>query len=93
MQDDVGAVRGLADGGMVEGIDFHNLGTCRRELGGPWPHLADDAPAGIAEALGGHIAQPAGRAENENAGAHRQDKPNCAIAQSALSLAARTMEV
>jgi hypothetical protein len=52
---------------MVERINLDDLGAGRRARGTPRPHQARDCPAGVAEGLRCHVADPAAGTEHQDA--------------------------
>ena len=67
MQNDVGAARRVGDGGMIERVNLDDLGAAGRARRGARPHQAGDRPAGIAERFRRPVAEPPGRAEDQDA--------------------------
>src|SRR5262249_13167035 len=67
---DIGAARRFADGGVVERVEFHDLGTGRCTPRAARPHQARDRPTAAAERLRRRVSEPTGGTEHQDAPAH-----------------------
>jgi hypothetical protein len=72
VQDHVGAARGFGDGVVVERVDLDDPDTRRRARRAAGPDQTRDRPAGGAECLRRLGAEPAGRAEYQDARGHER---------------------
>jgi hypothetical protein len=70
VQNDIDTTRRFADRGVVERVEFHDLGTGRCKPRAARPHQARDRPAAVAERLRCRVSESTGGAEHQDAPAH-----------------------
>ena len=72
VDDDVRALRGFYQRGLVGGVAAHGPHACalRERIGQRLAGLSANLPAGVGEGAGQHLADAAGSAEDQDGGAH-----------------------